>query len=134
MYWKNKFKKKNELVKNSKYKSEKIVVDWIRFHSKLESRFYQWITSQPKITLLELQPKFILQDKFRTKDWEAIRAIVYIADFYIEYEWDRYYVDSKWAKEPVFKIKYKMWQRRYWDENILLICKSIKELMYAIGM
>ena len=121
-------------VVKTKYKSVRTEIDWIKFSSKLESRFYQWIISQPKITLIELQPKFILQDKFRTKDWEAIRAITYIADFYIEYEWDRYYVDSKGNKDNVFKIKYKIWQKRYWQDNILLVCKSIKELMSSIWM
>ena len=121
-------------TKWSKHNSEKVVVDWIKFHSKLESRFYQWIISQPKITLLELQPKFILQNKFRTKEWEAIREIAYFADFYIEYEWDRYYIDSKWHKDNIFKIKHKMWLKRYGDENILLVVKSIKELMFAIWM
>ena len=121
-------------TKWSKHNSEKVVVDWIKFHSKLESRFYKWLISQPKITLLELQPKFVLQDKFRTKEWEAIREISYIADFYIEYEWDRYYIDSKWHKDNLFKLKYKMWLKRYGDENQLLIVKSIKELMSAIWM
>lgn len=119
-------------VVKTKYKSVRTEIDWIKFSSKLESRFYQWIISQPKITLIELQPKFILQDKFRTKDWEAIRAITYIADFYIEYEWDKYYIDSKGNKDSVFKIKQKMWQKRYGQDNILLVCKSIKELMSAI--
>ena len=121
-------------TKWSKYKSKKEELNWIIFDSWLEKRFYQWIISQPKITLLELQPKFILQDKFRTKEWEAIREISYIADFYIEYEWDRYYIDSKWHKDNLFKLKYKMWLKRYGDENQLLIVKSIKELMSAIGM
>ena len=121
-------------TKWSKFNSVKTKVDWIKFDSKLESRFYQWIISQPKITLLDRQTKFVLQDKFRTKEWEAIREIAYFADFYIEYEWDRYYVDSKGNKDSVFKIKHKMWLKRYWGENILLIVKSIKELMSAIGM
>lgn len=124
-------KKKTEW---NKHHSVRTVVDGITFHSKLESRFYQWIISQPKITLLDRQIQFILQDKFRTKEWEAIRAITYITDFYIEYEWDRYYIDSKWHSDNVFKIKHKMWLKRYGDENQLLIVKSIKELMSAIGM
>lgn len=134
MYWRNKFKKKTEWKNTTKYKSVKSEVDGIVFHSQLEARFYQWIISQHKITLLDRQTKFVLQDKFRTKEWKAIREISYFADFYIEYEWDRYYVDSKWNKDNIFKMKHKMWLKRYGDENILLVVKSIKDLMFAIWM
>ena len=125
----NKFKNKNW----TKYNSKKTVIDWIKFDSKLESTFYEFFKDNPDIKLIERQTSFILQDKFRTKEWEAIRAIIYKCDFYIEYEWDRYYVDSKWNQDAVFKIKHKMWLHRYGQENILLVCKSIKELCKVIG-
>lgn len=116
----------------TKYNSKKTVIDWIRFDSWLESKFYEWIMKQADITLLERQTKFVLQNKFRTKEWEAIREIAYKCDFYIEYQWDKYYIDSKGNKDSVFKIKYKMWLHRYWDENILIVCKTIKELCEII--
>ena len=31
-------------------------------------------------------------------------------------------------------MKHKMWLKRYGDENILLVVKSIKDLMFAIWM
>ena len=125
----NKFKNANW----TKYNSKKTIIDWIKFDSQLESRFYVFLRDCPDITLIERQTSFILQDKFKTKEWETIRAIVYKCDFYIEYEWDRYYVDSKWNQDAVFKIKHKMWLHRYGQENILLVCKSIKELCKRIG-
>jgi hypothetical protein len=115
-------------VTKSKYKSVRIQVDWIRFDSKLESNFYLRMKKSPDINILDRQVRFVLQDKFRTKEWEAIRAIEYITDFKIEVHWDIYYLDSKWNQDSVFKIKHKMWKKRYGDENILIVCKSIKEL------
>lgn len=120
----NKFNNKNW----TKYNSKKTVKDWIKFDSWLEASFYKFLKEVPWLTILDRQTKFVLQDKFRTKEWEAIREITYKCDFYIEYQWDKYYIDSKGNKDSVFKIKYKMWLHRYWDENILLVLKTIKEL------
>ena len=120
----NKFNNKNW----TKFNSKKTTKDWIKFDSWLEASFYKFLKEVPWLTILDRQTKFVLQDKFRTKEWEAIREIAYKCDFYIEYQWDKYYIDSKWNKDSVFKIKYKMWLHRYWDENILLVLKTIKEL------
>ncbi len=123
----NKFNNQNW----TKYNSKKTIIDWITFDSQLEWRFYKFIISNPDIILLDRQTKFILQDKFR-HDKVAIREIAYKCDFYIEYEWDRYYVDSKWNQDSLFKLKHKMWLKRYWQENILIVCKTIKELCQII--
>lgn len=111
----------------TKYKSKKTIINWMIFDSQLEARFYKYFIDNPKYKLLDRQIKFILQDKF-TYNKKSYREIVYIADFKIEYEGDIYYVDSKWMKTDIFLLKYKLWLKRYWDENILIICKSIKEL------
>lgn len=111
---------------NHKYWAVKTIIDWIKFDSKLESRFYSYFKQQ-NIKILELQPEFLIQDKFK-HDWKTIRAIKYIPDFKIEYNWDIYYVDSKWMADSVFKLKHKLWLKKYWDENILIIAKSIKDL------
>lgn len=117
----------------SKYNAKITEVDWIKFHSWLESRFYIWLRDNEYwIQILDRQTKFVLQEKFRTKEWEAIREIYYKCDFYIEYQWDKYYLDSKWNSDAVFKLKHKIWLKKYWDENILLICKSIKQLCEMI--
>jgi len=111
--------------KQHKYWAKKTVIDWIKFDSKLEARFYKYFKDH-NIEILELQPTFILQDKFRYEG-KMIRAIKYIADFKINYNWDIYIVDAKWMSTPVFEIKKKMWIRKYWDENILLIVKSFRD-------
>lgn len=119
------------MYKKHKYWAVKTEIDWIKFDSKLESRFYTYFKTHD-IEILELQPVFILQDKFRY-DWKAIRAIKYIPDFKIKYKWDIYYVDSKWMSDAVFKLKHKLWLKKYWDENILIIAKSIKDLENKIN-
>ena len=67
------------ILNRSKYWAQKKEVDWIKFDSKLEAAYYiylkeQWIKH-------EIQPKYILQEKFKNNKWENIRAINYIADF-----------------------------------------------------
>lgn len=110
-----------------KYWAKKTIIDNIKFDSKLEGRFYQYFKNNKKIKILELQPKFLLQEKFKY-NWQTIRAIEYIADFKIDVEWDIYYVDSKWFADSIFKLKYKLWLKRYGSDNTLLVVKSIREL------
>ena len=110
-----------------KYNAQKTIIDWIKFASKLESRFYEYLKKHKDIKILELQPKYLLQPKF-TYNWKTIRELNYVADFKIEVFWDIYILDSKWFETADFKIKKKLWLFKYWNENTLLICKSIKEL------
>ena len=111
----------------NKYKNIKTTIDNIKFDSKLEARFYVYLKDNPEIKLLWRQNKFVLQDKF--KIWnESIREIYYKCDFHISYKWKEYYIDSKWNKDAVFKLKYKMFLNRYGNTYKLIVCKSIKEL------
>jgi hypothetical protein len=110
-----------------KFNSTKTIIYWIKFSSKLEARFYEYLKNNKDIQILELQPRFILQNSFKY-EWKTIRAIEYVRDFKIEYLWDIFYIDAKWMTLPVFQIKHKLWLKKYWDENILIIRKSIKEL------
>lgn len=114
----------------NKYSAKKTEIDWIEFDSILESRFYMYFKKN-NIKILEFQPKYILQDKFKYEN-KTIRAIKYIADFKIEYEWDIYIIDAKWMNTPVFSLKHKLWLKKYWEENILIIAKSIKHLKEQI--
>jgi len=109
-----------------KYRAKKTEIDWIKFSSLLESRFYNWFKSN-NIEIIELQPRYELQSWFRYNG-KAIRKIEYIADFKIRYEGDIFVIDAKGMNVPVFAIKYKLWLKRYWDENTLIIAKSIKDL------
>lgn len=110
----------------SKYRSKKTIIDGITFDSQLEGRFYVYLRDH-NIEIIELQPRFILQEKFTL--WrEKIRAIEYVADFKIKHQGDVFFIDSKGFQTPDFKIKLKLWKKRYWQENYLIIAKSIKDL------
>ena len=101
-----------------KYLSKKITIDGIEFDSKKEGLHYQVLKKlekQGKISNLELQPSFVLQERFK-RDGKTYRPITYIADF-------KYVEDGKvivedvksyfTAKNEVYKIKKKMLLYKY---------------------
>lgn len=67
-------------------KKQKVVIDGIAFPSTLEGRFYEYMRDEPRISILEFQPRFELQPKYVTKDGRKIRNIEYRADFAIDVE------------------------------------------------
>lgn len=109
-----------------KYGAKSVVIDGVKFSSQLEARFYKYF-KEKGIKIVELQPRFLLQDKVTVRG-ENLRKIEYVADFRILYEWDEYIVDAKGMRLPVFDLKIKLWKKRYWHENNLIVAKSIKEL------
>ncbi|MCP4523124.1 MAG: DUF1064 domain-containing protein [Candidatus Gracilibacteria bacterium] len=113
-----------------KYGAKKTEIDGIKFDSLLEGRFYRYF-KENNIKILEFQPSYLLQDKFKYNG-KTIRAIKYIADFKIEHNGDIYIVDAKGMTTPVFALKHKLWLKRYGSENILIIAKSIKDLKTKI--
>ena len=85
------------MLKRRKYGNKKITADGHTFDSKKEHKRYcelKLLERGNKISGLELQPKFILQDKFRDKEGKAHRAITYSADF-------KYIKDGKEVIEDV---------------------------------
>ena len=113
-----------------KYRAKKTEIDWIKFSSLLESRFYKYFRDN-SIEIIELQPRYELQSWFRYEG-KAIRKIEYVADFLIRYEGDIFVVDAKWMSVPVFALKYKLWLKKYGSENTLIIAKSIKDLQQQL--
>lgn len=108
------------IYKQTKYKSKKIEYDGHKFDSIKEKKHYEELKKlekQGKISSLELQPSFILQEKFK-RDGKTYRPITYIADF-------KYFEDGKvivedvksyfTAKNEVYKIKKKMLLYKYED-------------------
>lgn len=97
------------------------------FDSKLERDHYNKLLLREKageIHGLERQKPFVLQDKFRTADGEAIRAITYIADFYYFDKDGREYVDdAKGFLAQHSAIKVKMFKNRYRDIKFTLVKK-----------
>ena len=101
--------------KLSKYRAKKCVIDGIKFDSLKEGARYQELKLMERanaISNLELQPKFKLQDGFNHQG-KRERAIHYVGDFqYIEN--GRVVVeDTKGFRTDVYKIKRKMFLKRY---------------------
>jgi len=103
-----------------KYKSTPTVVDGIKFSSKLESKRYEYLRELEKehrISNLELQPKFLLQESFR-KDGELFRKVEYVADFrYYDNEKQKEVVEDVKSfiteKDGLFRIKRKLYEYKY---------------------
>ena len=101
---------------SNKYKNKKINIDGIDFDSKDEANFYIYLTNKFKNTDIFLQPKFLLQEKFRDSDNILIREINYIADFRI----NNVVIDIKGFATTDFKLKLKMFKFKYRELKILV--------------
>lgn len=151
MYKRKRFAKKKkdsseEVKKMGKIKHKITEVDGIKFHSKMESEFYEYLKNEKAIGNVKsftLQPTFILQDKFiivdgktipgTDPDFEKIKrktksktisAIKYISDFDIIYkDGRREIIDVKGQETADFKIKKKMFHFRYPDLTLNLVSK-----------
>lgn len=100
----------------NKYHNTATTVDGVKFHSIAESYRYIELKIMEKggmIHGLELQPKFLLQEKFRHPTEGLMREINYIADFsYIEK--DRKIVeDVKGMKTKEYILKKKLFLKLY---------------------
>lgn len=91
----------------------------IVFDSAMEMKFYRDVVlprvESGEIINYELQKSYELQPKF-THDGKTVRAITYVADFYIEYHDGRIEViDTKGAADSVAKCKRKLFWYVYPD-------------------
>ena len=113
----------------SKYNNKKTTIDDIVFDSKDEALYYEALKDMKANGLIkdfELQPKFILQESF-IKDNKKYRPIHYIADFrVINNDGSAYIVDIKGILTTEFKIKMKLFNYKYPDIELRLLCKSLK--------
>ena len=112
----------------TKYNSKKIIIDDIKFMSKLEANCYVFL--KPLFPSLELQPKYLLQSKF-TRSGKAMREINYIADFKFNLNGYSIVIDSKGMETEVFKIKRKLLLYKYPEINFYTV-KSLKALKVLI--
>lgn len=107
----------------SKYNNKKTQVDMHIFDSIAESRRYKELVlllKAGKIQDLELQPHFLLQESFR-KNGKTYRKVEYIADFkYIE-NGQVIVEDVKGKETEVFKLKRKLFERKYLELELKLI-------------
>lgn len=98
-----------------KYHAIKTIIDDIKFDSKKEAKRYQelkLLKRAGKIQELELQPKFILQERF-VYEGKTIRAITYVADFKYKIGGKTIVEDTKGFRTEVFNIKAKMFKKKY---------------------
>lgn len=103
----------------SKYNNKVVFIDNIRFDSKKEANYYtllKMLEKANKISELELQKTFVLQDKFKLNG-KTIRAITYIADFVFKDDKGvLHVVDVKseaTKKDKVYRMKKKMFEKKY---------------------
>ena len=99
-----------------KYNARKTVVDGITFDSKKEARRYSELKLMEKagdIYNLELQPRFLLQDKFRYKG-KTFRKVEYVADFrYTDKTGATIVEDVKGFLTDVYSLKKKLFLFKY---------------------
>ena len=107
----------------NKYRNKKVIVDDYIFDSIQESKRYKelkLLLRAGEISNLELQPHFLLQDKFK-KNGKTYRKIEYIADFkYIE-NGKTIVEDVKGMQTDVFKLKHKLFEKKYPDLKLRII-------------
>lgn len=102
--------------RKSKYGNRKVELDGQTFDSLAESRYYKqlkWLEEHKEILFFRLQPRYMLQEAFE-KDGKKHRRIDYIADFEIHHlDGSIEVVDVKGALTDVFRIKEKMFNKKY---------------------
>lgn len=143
--------RKRKTKSSGKITHKNKTVDGIKFDSIMESEFYTYVKelkSQGKIIDFELQPKFLLQDKFIIVDGkviegndkqfnklkkeskaETVRAINYIADFKLICKNEVFIIDVKGIKTADFKLKEKMFIHKYPEYKFYCVQKYTGEWM-----
>lgn len=113
----------------TKYKAKKTTVDGIQFDSKIESEYYEHLKelkNKGEIESFDLQPRFVLQDAFQ-KHGKKYQPINYVADFLVWYkDGSKQVIDVKGMETPDFKIKKKLFEKRY-PELQLIVMKKVQK-------
>ena len=107
----------------NKYRNKKVIVDDYIFDSIQESRRYKelkLLLKAGQIQDLELQPHFLLQESFK-KNGKTYRKIEYIADFKYTENKKTIVEDVKGLQTDVFKIKHKLFEKKYPDLELRII-------------
>lgn len=101
----------------NKYGNCRVKVDEFTFDSKKEAQKYEelkLLKRAGEIVDFELQPSFLLQDGFRTRDGRKILPIIYRADFKVIYPSGRVvYIDTKGHRTKDYLLKRKMLLFKY---------------------
>lgn len=108
-------------IKQHKWHAVPVEIDSIKFHSTKEGKRYKELKLQEHcgfISGLELQPEFVLQEAF-VRDGKTIQAINYRADFRYFKNGEVIIEDCKGVQTPEYKLKKKMFLKRYPELDIL---------------
>lgn len=102
----------------SKYHAQKTVIDGVTYDSKKESRRAQeleYLQKIGKISNLQRQVRFVLQEGFVNYDKEKVHPIYYIADFCYTMYGVKIVEDVKSpaTRTQVYLIKKKLFQFKY---------------------
>ncbi|TWJ39626.1 hypothetical protein CHCC5027_3539 [Bacillus paralicheniformis] len=114
-------------MRRNKYNNRKVTIDGIVFDSAREGDYYDHLKQLKRAGIVErfeLQPKFTLQESFR-KRGKLFRAIDYKADFRVWLaDGTDFVVDVKGFETPDFKIKRKLFEKRYKGLELKLVTYS----------
>ena len=110
----------------SKFQSVECIVDGIRFQSRLEARRYTQLKQMEQegvIRNLVLQPKFLIQEKFRDPyTGKVYQPIHYIGDFlYVADGCQQVCEDAKGFATDTFRLKFKLVIYKYPEIRFLLL-------------
>jgi hypothetical protein len=111
----------------SKYGNTKITVDGVKFDSKLELFFYNYMNDMGLD--FDFQVSIELIPKFKYNE-QSIRPITARVDFILRHNGTTYYIDTKGFPTETAKIKYKMLRYVLHDKEIktdVVWLKSQKE-------
>ncbi len=113
----------------SKYGSKEIVIDDIKFDSKDEGKYYEYLKklkAQGKILNFELQPKYELQPGFK-KNGKTYRAITYAPDFLVYHlDGTEELIDVKGMSTQQGEMRRKMFDYKYPDLKLTWVARSLK--------
>jgi protein associated with RNAse G/E len=101
-------------MQRRKYGNKKLVIDGVKFDSKLEYYCYGYLNLIG--VDFDFQHKITLIDKFRFND-KGVRATTLTVDFVVRKNEKTYYVDTKGFATEVSKLKYKMLRHKLKDEE-----------------
>ena len=104
----------------NKYNARKTTIDGIEFDSQKEANRYcelKLLERAGQITDLYLQPVFILEEAFN-KNGRRYRAITYKADFQYKENGKTIVEDTKGFRTEVYKIKKKLFEKRFPEYEI----------------
>ena len=105
------------------YKNKKTQVDVYVSDSAKEAQRYRelkLLERAKEISNLELQPRFLLQESFK-KNGKTYRKIEYVADFRYNENGKTIVEDVKGLQTDVFKIKHKLFEKKYPDLELRII-------------